>query len=130
MKRYRIKANCKTTFASCGLDKSKNFLQAPICECGCGGYMNIILKTEQDLYDFINILLDDHECNHCAIFALQNGGTAVFGAKLEDGIQFYRLNNNGCNVKKIIAEMEIDFEFHCYGLLEQVEETIYKIVMD
>lgn len=130
MKKRNIRVIPKTTFASCGLDKRNNFLQAPICPCGCGHYANLILKTRQDLYNFMGTMLENHECNHCAIFTLCKDGSAVMAVKLEDGIKIYGVNENEKSTKKIIAEINEDIQFHCYGLLEQVDTESYKIIMD
>ena len=35
-------------FGIYGLDKEKNFLQAPVCECGCGGKAVLLLKDEKE----------------------------------------------------------------------------------
>ena len=130
MKKHKIRATPKTTFASCGLDRRNNMLQAPICQCGCGNYMNLVLKTKQDLYDFMGIMLEDYECHHCAIFTLLKDGNAAMAIKLEDGIKIYVAEKNGISAKKVIAEINENFQFHHYGLLEQVDEESYRIVME
>ena len=118
----------RTTFKSCGLNKQKNFLEAPICPCGnCGLRMNLVLKTEQDLYDFIGTMLDENDCHHCAIFALMKDGSLVFGVKTEDGTTIYGAHNKA---RQTIADIEDEFDFHCYGLLEQIDDSSYKIIMD
>ena len=40
------------TFEKCGLNIEKNFLQAPICECGCGGKASIVLNSQSDVSQF------------------------------------------------------------------------------
>ena len=57
------------SFAGYGLNKFKNFIQAPKCDCGCGGDCKIILKETNDLFGFMNQVLMDNECDCCAIFA-------------------------------------------------------------
>ena len=130
MKKHKIRATPKLTFASCGLDKRNNMLQAPICPCGCGNYMNLVLKTKQDLYDFMGMMLEDHECHHCAIFTLLKDGSAVVAIKIEDGIKIYGIDGKERSARKVIAEIQEDIQFHCYGLLKQVDEESYRIVMD
>ena len=34
-------------FGAYGLDKEKNFMQAPTCECGCGGKGVLLKRIEQ-----------------------------------------------------------------------------------
>lgn len=117
-----------TTFASCGLDLEKNFLQAPICPCGCGEYAYPVLQTKEDLYGFMYLMLDEHDCSHCAIFAICMDGNVYMSIKAEDGIKIYI--SNGDDLKKLIADVQEEFQFHCYGLLEQINDEQYSIVMD
>lgn len=118
-----------TNFAYYGLDKSKNFLQAPICECGCGEYMNIILKDDSDICSLMYELLTENDCNHCAIFVVKNDGTVILGAKLDDDIQAYNCKIDGSK-KDCFKEIQETWEWHCYGLLEQADEESYRIIMD
>ena len=124
--KIKVKKNKAVTFASCGLNAKNNFLQAPKCYCGCGGYMNLVLKTKQEVYDFVGAMLSEQDCNHCAIFVLYKGGSATIGVKGEDGITLYGTDEKA---KKTIADMQKKFQFHCYGLLEQVDADSYRIVM-
>ena len=123
----------KVTFEYCGLDKENNFLQAPICPCGCGNYMSLILKDEDDVFSFMHTMLEEDECNHCAIFVLKNDGYAFMGVKLDGDVQCYLTKNKAYKVtgwKDIFKDIQDEFEFHCYGLLEQVDEESYRIVME
>lgn len=121
----------RTTFKSCGLNAKNNFLQAPKCECGCGGYANPIIESKNELCNFMGMLLADHDCQHCAIFAINKDGSAVMGVKLDGEITFMETNMKGkCVARRAIREMQEEFNFHCYGLLEQVSENTYRIVMD
>lgn len=118
------------TFASCGLNAENNFLQAPICRCGCGGYGDLVLDTKQDLYDLIYTLLNEYDCEHCAIFAVCLDNTIVMGAKLSDGIKIYTSEfKEKSKCYTMIAWTQEDFEFHCYGLIEQIDVDTYRIVM-
>lgn len=40
------------TFEKCGLDIEKNFMQAHICECGCGGKASIVFNSQSDVSQF------------------------------------------------------------------------------
>ena len=116
------------TFHSCGLDPECNFLQAPICECGCGEYANLVLENEQEVVDFIGSMLYEHDCEHCAIFAIKLNGDMLFGQKTDEDILCYKLKD--ANAKNVIADMYKTFEFHCYGLLQQVDDDLYAIIME
>lgn len=130
MMKRRIKVSRRMTFAACGLNAENNFLQAPICTCGCGKYMNIVLKTDQELYDFIGTMLSEYECECCAIFVIGKDGNGIIATKIDGKISIYGVESNGCSMKKAIADIQNDVQFHCYGLLEQIDEKSYKIVME
>ena len=119
------------TFKDCGLDIRQNMLEAPICECGCGEYAALVLNAEQDLYDFIGTMLEEYECNHCAIFTVCLNDNAVVGIKLPDGIKIYKgtAHEDG-SILDMIANMQREFDCHCYGLLEQIDVDLYSIVME
>ena len=59
--------NSNMTFKFYGLDATNNFLQAPICGCGCGEYANLILETDSDVCGFMHVMLEEHDCDHCGI---------------------------------------------------------------
>lgn len=122
------------TFKYCGLNKKNNFLEAPICPCGCGNRISLVLENDNDVFDFMYTMLDEHECNHCAIFALKNDGHILIALKFSpDEIQCYVVRNNNVRASRwrnVFAGLQSECEFHCYGLLEQVDNEHYKIVMD
>lgn len=122
----------KTTFEYCGLDKENNFLQAPICPCGCGEYANIILKSDEDVFGFMYTMLEENECDHCAIFALKDNNHILLGMKIDGEIVCYTAKNNSFEhgYEDIFTGLQDKFEFHCYGLLEQVDEESYRIIME
>lgn len=57
------------SFAGYGLNKFKNFMKAPDCECGCGGKCGLLFDNNEDLFGFMNEMLLDNGCNCSAIFA-------------------------------------------------------------
>ena len=124
----KTKAIRKSTFAYYGLDKSKNFLEAPVCECGCGSRANIILETDDDICGFMHTMLEEWDCDHCAIFTVKNNDEVLMGVKLSDGIKCYKCKADGH--RNLFKDIQDDFGSHCYGILEQADETSYKILMD
>lgn len=126
-KKTNVKSHAHT-FAYYGLDKRKNFLQAPICTCGCGHYANLILKNDDDVCSFMHTMLEEWDCSHCAIFTVKNGNEVLMGVKLEDDIKCYKCVAE-CH-RDLFKDIQNDFEFHCYGILEQVDANSYRIVMD
>ena len=71
-------------FGAYGLDKDKNFLQAPLCECGCGEKANLVLEDIKELFQFMNMMLMENDCNHCAIFAYAFDGCMYAALKVEN----------------------------------------------
>lgn len=138
MKDYNIIATNvrKIKFADCGLDIENNILNAPICECGCGNYMNICLEDKQDATDFCYSILDDEEdlidCDHCAVFIMFKDNSVIMGCKTEDaGVQVFELIDEECGLGiDIVRELQYGFQFHCYGLLEEIRDGSFRIVME
>lgn len=120
----------RMTFKFCGLNQKNNFLQAPICECGCGHYANLVLDTDDDVCGFMYTMLEEHDCEHCGIFAFkQNGEDMLMGLKLSGEVNCYHVKVNR-GVKGSLSDIQKDLQLHCYGLLEQVDDNLYSIVMD
>jgi hypothetical protein len=118
------------TFKLCGLNTKNNFLQAPICECGCGEYANLVLKEDDDVCGFMHTMLEEHCCERCGIFAFkQNGTDVLMGLKLDGEVKCYKANIDG-GVKNSLVDIQKALRLHCYGLLDQVGDDLYSIVMD
>lgn len=124
----------RVNFDDCGLDIEHNILQAPLCSCGCGNYANLVIEDEEDLRDFIGEMLAMQECNHCAIFVLHNDGkTVTLGESDGEYINFVTLKDKAEDTwnADIVKEVQDELEFHCYGLLEQLDDgDLYRIVME
>lgn len=131
-----MKKKIKSTFASYGLDAKNNFLQAPRCDCGCGGYANLVLENDDDVCSFMYAMLEEHDCQRCGIFARKENNELLIGFKLDGEIGCFKGNvsDNGFATLKeardCVAAMQEGLQLHCYGLLEQVDKDLYKIVMD
>lgn len=134
----KIKLKTRTVrFEDCGLDSECNILQAPKCECGCGEYANLVLKTHQDVVDLCYGLLEDQECCHCAIFVMNKDNTVTLGYKTEDEDDdiISRVVTLGSPEKTdtyidVVKELQNQFRFHCYGLMEQCDDDLYRIIME
>lgn len=71
-------------FAAYGLDKEKNFMQSPVCECGCGEKPLLLLKENKELFGFMYNMLMENECEHCGLFAYGFDGTMYAAIKIEN----------------------------------------------
>lgn len=116
------------TFHSCGLNPKNNILEAPTCPYGCGERANLILKNDKEVSDFIGSMLAETDCHHCAIFAIKQNGDLIFGQKTDEDIICYAAKD-GKAIETII-DLNEQLNFHCYGLLQQVDDDLYAIIMD
>lgn len=126
------------SFSGYGLDKEKNFLQAPICECGCGNKCHIMLDDAKELFSFMNTMLMEHECNHCAIFAHAYDDYMYAAIKciheddsLDDSdettVKFFGTEDD---YHDFFKEWDDEAEFHCYGLLIETRKGEWDIIED
>ena len=118
-------------FGAYGLDKNKNFLQAPLCECGCGEKMSLVLETNKDLFQFMNVMLIENDCNHCGIFAYAFDGSMYVALKVEnetdDPVLFFQIKESDLG---FFREWDDELELHCYGLIIETRKGLWKIIED
>lgn len=122
------------SFAAYGLDEEKNCLQAPVCECGCGGTCYTIMNDVEDLFGFIAGVLDANDCNHCAIFAHAYDDSMYVGIKYleenddgEEEVMIRFLKNNETDMG-FFEEVDDAFEFHCYGLIIETRKGKWEVI--
>lgn len=123
----------KITFLDCGLDIDMNILQAPVCECGCGEYMSVVLEDNYELADFISSMLEIQECQYCAIYAVMTDNKVMIGTNIdgEISINIFRYQDETIPGYEFVKEWQEECQYHCYGLLQQNEDgKSYKIVME
>ena len=122
------------SFAGYGLNKFKNFMQAPKCDCGCGGDCKIILKETNDLFGFMNQVLMDNECDCCAIFAhtydekMYAAIKCIYEGKEvnedETIVDFFGVDND----LEFFQEIDAKIGLHCYGLMIETEKGKWKVI--
>lgn len=110
-----------------GLDSEYNMLCAPVCECGCGEKMNILLADDDDIYGFCYELVDIQDCNYCVVFAI-NEKNEMLGAIKYDG-EIECVGSDGVIEDYAnIGLMFDDLELHQYGIIVNVGDGEYKIL--
>ena len=118
-------------FGAYGLDKNKNFLQSPLCECGCGEKMSLVLETNKDLFQFMYAMLMENDCNHCGIFAYAFDGNMYAALKVEnetdDPVLFFQIKESDLG---FFREWDDELELHCYGLIIETRKGSWKIIED
>ena len=117
-------------FEAYKLDVEKNFLQSPVCECGCGGKTTLLLKDNKELFQFMFAVLMENECNHCAIFAHAYDNTMYAALKVENGtddpVLFFEQKGN----INFFKEWDNELDLHCYGLIVENKRGEWKIIED
>lgn len=131
------------SFAGYGLNKYKNFLSAPMCECGCGEPCNLVLRDTKELFGFMNTMLFENDCDCCAIFAHSYDGKMYAAIKYiadesEDDMTLDHVNEKesvkffGIDVEDLefFQEWDATLGLHCYGLLIETKKGNWKIIED
>ena len=105
-------------------------MQAPTCECGCGGKSVLLIDNQKDLFRFMYDVLMENECNHCAIFSLAFDDTMIAALKVDnktdDPVLFFAQEENMAFFK----EWDDELELHCYGLMVESQLGEWKIIED
>ena len=118
-------------FTAYGLDKDKNFLQSPLCECGCGEKMSLVLEDIKDLFQFMYAMLMENDCNHCGIFAYAFDGSMYAALKVENEtdnpVLFFQIKESNLG---FFREWDDELELHCYGLIIETRKGLWKIIED
>ena len=131
--------NRKLTLRDLGAENCINLLQPIKCECGCGGYANMIIKNEEDynVFTVAGSLLEETDCEHAWIFVME--GWAVSGAYTsEDGIKYFSTATpeNETPIASFEEEVALvkslieDIEPHCVGVLQRTENDTFRVVSD
>ena len=127
----------KLTLKDLGAENCINLLKPMKCECGCGGYANLIIKDEEDynVFTVAESLLSDTDCEHAWIFILEDW--IVSGAcTTENGIQYFSTAGKREPFVNLEEQVEFvkglieDIQPHCIGVLQQTENDTFRVVTD
>jgi len=102
-------------------------LCAPVCKCGCGEKMNVLLESDDDIYDFCYELVDTQDCNYCVAFAINEKNEMLGAIKYDGEIHCIKLKNISEDYLQV-GGMFNDLELHQYGIIVCVGDGEYKIL--
>ena len=115
------------TFEKCGLNIEKNFLQAPICECGRGGNASIVLYSQSDVCPFCGLMCAGLDGIQCAVFAINKDNSLIGAIKLGYDIRIIG-STGSLDDYGTLGEIADEFELHCYGLICWIKDNLYDVV--
>ena len=102
-------------------------MQAPICECGCGGKASIVLNSQSDVSQFCGQMCAENDCNQCAVFAINKDNSLIGAIKLGDDIRIIG-STGSLDDYGTLGEIADEFELHCYGLICWIKDNLYDVV--
>lgn len=127
---FKIKVN---EFAMRGLNKYRNFLNAPECECGCGGKAMPIFDTQEELMNFCAGVLFNNGCSHAAVFLVHKNGNQEIVLTMpgyDEEADCEYIENIGSfidNDADAFAKFDGEVGLHCYGMLIEKDDNCWEI---
>lgn len=119
-------------FAMRGLNKYRNILKSPKCEC-CDKPALMLIDSKDEMDQFCASILLENECCHSAIFLVEHTGTQRIIFTIpeydeEENIEYIE------NIASVIvdgndgfAEFDAEVGLHCYGLIIEKEKGQWMI---
>lgn len=123
-------------FGMRGLNKYKNILQSPECDCGCGGKAMPVFEDKDDLYEFCGYVLENEDCDNCAIFLVHKDGMQEITHKHwvydedneEEDLVISLISPKKSNAEiDFFSKMDALLGLHCYGLMIEHENGAWEI---
>ena len=121
-------------FAMRGLNKYRNFLTSPDCDCGCGGKGRPVFDTREELIGFCGSILFDMDCSNCAIFLVHKDGKQEAILKMvewdedtDDVEEHIASISTKDNTADSFAIIDAEYGLHCYGLMIEKEDGVWMI---
>lgn len=120
---YKFKIN---EFAMRGLNKYRNILSPPICDC-CGEPGFLQIESKDELTGFCAETLLENGCSRSAIFCVHKDGVQEIYLTIpgwDDEEECEIIENIGSFVDNNIdafAKADAELGFHCYGLMIEKE---------
>ncbi len=115
----------KTTFESCGLHSVHNLFKDVVSETNI---RNLYFRNETEMVVFANAALYTIEYNSGVIFIISKNNRLDIVVKFDEIMQHYYKNN--CDVFSEILNIQRDFDFPCCGVIEQIDDGSYSIIIE
>lgn len=100
-----------------GLNRHRSFLESDI----------INLDNLDELIEFINEMLIEHECLACAIFAITYSDQMIAGFTAGTLNEIYYTSNEEVDLD-FFATLDGELRFCCYSLLIEIRPGIWRII--
>jgi hypothetical protein len=115
------------TFKSCGLNIKYNLFKSAL-DFHMPGEDATIINVARDICRYIYAILGHEIRDNCVVFALNNNGTMIYGAKIAGDINIYEYD--GPNPMGAIAYFYKQGQYKYCGLLTQLNDDLYTIIVD
>ena len=120
---YKFKFN---HFATYGLNKLRNLLQAPVCD-DCGGTGRLVFEEPDEVFEMCASLLDDMGFDNTAIFLVTKDGeyhAVIYYYSEDDKPEAAQIRGEGLD---FFAEVDANLVLDGYGLLLQHDDGSWEI---
>lgn len=129
--------NRKLTLKDLGAENCINLLKPVRCDCGCGGYANMVIKDEEDynVFTVAGSLLSETDCEHAWIFILEDW--IVSGAcTTDEGIRYFSTAGTREPFTSLEEQIEFvrglieDIQPHMIGVLQHTKDNCFRVVTE
>ena len=115
-------------YAMYGLNKYRSFLEAPMCDCGCGEKMLLQIKQQEELFAFCQEELEDYDIDNCAIFIVKKNGELLIAYHESNKNKGIKIHGIKTPDMRFFAIFDAEKRLDSYSLLIEEEEGGYRIV--
>ena len=114
-------------FAAYGLNRKRNFLKAPVCDCKEDAYL--YLAELDDVKDWCIEVLSTYGCDEVAVFCVFKDGRYTAFVKqpdVEDEGLIY-IHVKPTKAHDMFASLDAEFRLCCYGMITELEDGIWRV---